>query len=242
MDTLANFVNGQYVAPVDGAYIDNTEPATGCVYGRIPDSNVADVDAAVEAAHKAFPAWRDMPWEQRADILTAIASGIEARLEELAVAEATDNGKPVSLARVVDIPRAASNFKFFAQASSQFASESHAMPGQAINYTLRQPAGVVGCISPWNLPLYLFTWKIAPALATGNCVIAKPSEVTPKTAALLGEICVQAGLPAGVLNILHGRGAQVGSAICNHPGIKAISFTGRHCNRRCDSTGPGTNI
>ncbi len=167
-----------------------------------------------------------MPLEARADILYAIAQGIEARLDDLALAESVDNGKPVSLATSVDIPRAASNFKFFAHACSQFASESHSMTQTATNYTLRQPIGIVACISPWNLPLYLFTWKIAPALAAGNCVIAKPSEVTPKTAELLGEICQQAGLPNGVLNILHGTGASVGSAICNHPKVKAISFTG----------------
>ena len=148
------------------------------------------------------------------------------RLEELASYESIDNGKPVSLARTVDIPRAASNFKFFAHACSQFSSESHSMTESATNYTLRQAIGVVACISPWNLPLYLFTWKIAPALAAGNCVIAKPSEVTPKTAELLGEICHRAGLPNGVLNILHGTGASVGAAICDHPKIKPISPQG----------------
>ena len=226
MDSLRNFIDGNYRAPVNQNYIDNIEPATGQVYGQIPNSDRDDVDLAVEAAEKAFPTWHAMPIEQRADILYAIGEGIEARLDELARAEAVDNGKPVSLARNVDIPRAASNFKFFAHACSQFASESHSMTGVATNYTLRQAIGVVACISPWNLPLYLFTWKIAPALAAGNCVIAKPSEVTPKTAELLGEVCQRAGLPNGVLNILHGTGASVGSAICNHPKVKAISFTG----------------
>lgn len=226
MDIIANFINGQYHAPLGENYLDNIEPATGLVYGKIPDSEKADVELAVAAAKKALPAWQAMPLEQRADMLSAIAQEIEARIDELAMAEAIDNGKPVSLARAVDIPRAASNFKFFAHACSQFASESHAIAGTAINYTLRQPVGIVGCISPWNLPLYLFTWKIAPALAAGNCVIAKPSEVTPKTAALLGEICQKAGLPDGVLNILHGSGAKVGQAICQHQEIKAISFTG----------------
>ncbi len=225
MDILQNFIDGNYQAPVNGNYLDNIEPATGKVYGQVPNSDLDDVNLAVQAAERALPLWKNMPLEARATILTAIASGIEARLDELAMAESMDNGKPVSLATVVDIPRAASNFKFFAQACTQFSSESHAMPN-AINYTLRQPMGIVGCISPWNLPLYLFTWKIAPALAAGNCVIAKPSEVTPKTAALLGEICQQAGLPAGVLNILHGNGANVGTAICQHEKIKAISFTG----------------
>lgn len=226
MDILRNFIDGLYQAPVSQNYIDNIEPATGQVYGQIPNSDGADVDLAVEAAEKAFPAWQAMPIEQRADILYAIGLGIEANLDGLARAESIDNGKPVSLASTVDIPRAASNFKFFAHACSQFASESHSMAQSATNYTLRQAIGVVACISPWNLPLYLFTWKIAPALAAGNCVIAKPSEVTPKTAELLAGICQQAGLPNGVLNILHGLGSSVGSAICNHPKVKAISFTG----------------
>ena len=226
MDIIANFINGKYQAPTSQHYLENIEPATGQVYGKIPDSDNNDVELAVAAAKKALPAWRAMPLEQRADMLNAIAQEIEARIDDLAMAEAIDNGKPVSLARTVDIPRAASNFKFFAHACSQFASESHAMADTAINYTLRQPIGIVGCISPWNLPLYLFTWKIAPALAAGNCVIAKPSEVTPKTAALLGEICQKVGLPDGVLNILHGKGASVGQAICQHKDIKAISFTG----------------
>tara|TARA_R110000737_G_scaffold77432_3_gene108593 strand:+ start:1713 stop:3155 length:1443 start_codon:yes stop_codon:yes gene_type:complete len=226
MDIIANFIDGQYQAPRLQQYLDNIEPATGKVYGQIPDSSSDDVEIAVAAATKALPAWRALPLEIRADYLTAIAQEIEQRIDELALAEAIDNGKPISLARSVDIPRAASNFKFFAHACSQFASESHAMAGSAINYTLRQPVGVVGCISPWNLPLYLFTWKIAPALAAGNCVIAKPSEVTPKTAAMLGEICQKVGLPNGVLNILHGTGANVGQAICQHDEVKAISFTG----------------
>ncbi|TWX55645.1 aldehyde dehydrogenase [Colwellia hornerae] len=223
---IENFIDGKYQAPVNNNYLDNIEPATGLIYGQIPNSDVADVEQAVTAAQQALPAWRALDLEQRADYLIAIAQEIENQLESLALAEATDNGKPVALARMVDIPRAASNFKFFAHACSQFASESHAIANSAINYTLRQPVGIVGCISPWNLPLYLFTWKIAPALAAGNCVIAKPSEVTPKTAAMLGAICQKVGLPNGVLNILHGSGASTGSAICNHPKISAISFTG----------------
>ena len=226
MDILQNFIDGNYQDPVNKSYLDNIEPATGLVYGQTPNSCQADVELAVNAAEKALPQWRAMPLEQRADILYAIAQGIESQLDQLALAESIDNGKPISLTKTVDIPRAASNFKFFAHACSQFASESHSMTGMATNYTLRQAVGIVGCISPWNLPLYLFTWKIAPALAAGNCVIAKPSEVTPKTAALLGEICQAAGLPKGVLNILHGTGARVGAEICNHKKIKAISFTG----------------
>jgi len=223
---IDNFIDGKYQAPLSNQYLDNYEPATGLVYGKIPNSDSADVEQAVAAAERALPAWRNLGLEQRADYLMAIAQEIENQLEPLALAEAIDNGKPVALAKMVDIPRAASNFNFFAHACSQFASESHAIANTAINYTLRQPVGIVGCISPWNLPLYLFTWKIAPALAAGNCVIAKPSEITPQTAAMLGVICQKVGLPKGVLNILHGKGASVGSAICNHPKVKAISFTG----------------
>ena len=226
METLANFIDGEYCPPVNHNYLDNIEPATGLVYGQIPNSDEEDLTLAINAAETALPAWRNLSLEQRSEVLFNIARGIEDNIDALANAEAVDNGKPISLASSVDIPRAASNFKFFAHACSQFASEAHNMTGSAINYTLRQPIGIVGCISPWNLPLYLFTWKIAPALASGNCVIAKPSEVTPKTAYLLGKICQQAGLPKGVLNILHGSGASIGSAICNHPKVKAISFTG----------------
>jgi aminomuconate-semialdehyde/2-hydroxymuconate-6-semialdehyde dehydrogenase len=226
VDRLANYINGVSRPPVNGAYLDNIEPATGRVYSLVPDSDGADVEEAVQGAERAGPAWKAMPAEGRAKILNAIADGIERRLEELARAEAVDNGKPITLARTLDIPRAATNFRFFAAAITQFASEAHVTGGEALNYTLRDPIGIVGCISPWNLPLYLFTWKIAPALAAGNCVMAKPSEVTPMTAHLLGAICTEAGLPPGVLAILHGRGAEVGRAIVTHPKVKAISFTG----------------
>lgn len=226
METLHNYIDGEQVAPAGGHYLDNTEPATGQVYSRIPASAAADMDAAYDAAHAAFPAWSRLTGDERARWLNRLADLVDRDAEVLARAEATDNGKPVSLARSVDIPRAAANLRFFAAAASQFASESHAMGGAAINYTLRQPIGVVGCISPWNLPLYLFTWKIAPALAAGNTVVAKPSEVTPMTAYLFGKLCEEAGLPRGVLNIVHGNGAEIGRALVEHSGIKAISFTG----------------
>ncbi|MBL0181652.1 MAG: aldehyde dehydrogenase [Chitinophagaceae bacterium] len=223
---LENFIGGNFIGPLSGNFIDNINPATGAVYGQIPDSNTRDIDAAVKAAKKAFPEWAVMPVEKRFAILNKIAEIIDENLEELAIAETTDNGKPLWLSKAVDIPRASSNFRFFATGIMHFANESHAMEDKAINYTLRQPIGIVGCISPWNLPLYLFTWKIAPALAAGNCVIAKPSEVTPVTAFLLGKICKEAGLPDGVLNIVHGLGQHCGEAIVKHPDIKAISFTG----------------
>ncbi len=226
MEKLQNFINGNYQAPIDGDYLDNFEPATGKVYSLIPNSNEKDVELAVKAAEKAFPIWSKMSIDERSSILLKLSKGIEDRIDEFVAAESRDNGKPISLAAHVDIPRAVSNFHFFATAIEHFASESHNMEGVGINYTLRKPIGIVGCISPWNLPLYLFSWKIAPAIAAGNCVIAKPSEITPYTAYLLGQVAKDAGLPDGVLNILHGLGTTVGDAIVKHPKITAISFTG----------------
>ncbi len=226
MIKIENYIGGELVAPISSGYLDNFEPATGEVYSQIPDSDERDVERAVEAAKAAFPAWSMTPAEERFAILMRLVALIERDLESLALAESTDNGKPVSLARSLDIPRAASNFRFYATAAMHTANESHDSTGVAINYTLRQPLGVVGCISPWNLPLYLFTWKIAPAIAAGCTVVAKPSEVTPMTAYLLSKLCIEAGLPSGVLNIVHGTGPQVGSAIVAHPEVKAISFTG----------------
>ncbi len=225
MEIIQNYIGGQFVPPLNGQYLDNFNPATGELYGRIPDSGPEDVEAAVQAAAAAFPAWAALPPEQRHDILRAVSDGITANLDRLAEAESLDSGKTIATARTVDIPRAAQNFKFFATALLHFASESHHIPG-ALGYTLRQPVGIVGGISPWNLPLYLFTWKVAPALAAGNCVIGKPSEVTPYTAYLLGEICNAAGMPPGVFNIVHGLGPRAGEAIVRHPQIKAVSFTG----------------
>lgn len=223
---LENYIGGHFIGPLSGQFIDNVNPATGEVYGQVPDSNTKDIDLAVAAAAKAFPQWSVTPPEKRFAILNRIAELIDTHLDELAIAETNDNGKPLWLSKSMDIPRASSNFRFFATAIMHFANESHAMEDKGFNYTLRQPIGIVGCISPWNLPLYLFTWKIAPALAAGNCVIAKPSEVTPVTAFLLGRICKEAGLPDGVLNIVQGTGPHCGEAIVAHPSIKAISFTG----------------
>jgi aminomuconate-semialdehyde/2-hydroxymuconate-6-semialdehyde dehydrogenase len=223
---IENYIGGKLAAPVSGQYLDNFNPATGEVYSLIPDSDETDVAAAVEAAKKAFPAWSKMSAERRHDILMKIVSLIERDSDALAEAESIDNGKPLSLAKRVDIPRAVSNFKFYATAAMHTATEAHETVGQAINYTLRQPLGVVGCISPWNLPLYLFSWKIAPALAAGCTVVAKPSEITPMTAYLLSKICIEAGLPEGVLNIVHGLGAKAGAGVVSHKDVKAISFTG----------------
>jgi aminomuconate-semialdehyde/2-hydroxymuconate-6-semialdehyde dehydrogenase len=223
---LENYIGGDLIAPLNGKFIDNINPATGEVYGHIPDSDTKDVEAAIHAAQKAFSSWSITPVEERFKTLNRIAELIDENLDELALAETNDNGKPLWLSKKVDIPRASANFRFFATGIMHFATESHNMEDKAVNYTLRQPIGIVGCISPWNLPLYLFTWKIAPALAAGNCVLAKPSEVTPVTAYLLSKICKEAGLPDGVLNIIHGIGPNAGEAIVSHPEVKAISFTG----------------
>jgi aminomuconate-semialdehyde/2-hydroxymuconate-6-semialdehyde dehydrogenase len=223
---IKNYINGALVPAESGAYLDNYQPATGKVYSYLPDSGEEDVQKAVAAAQTAFPEWSRSNPRKRFSLMMRIADIIEQHLEEFARAESADNGKPVTMARSVDIPRATQNFRFFATSILHFSSESHPMAGEAINYTLRQPLGTVACISPWNLPLYLFTWKIAPALATGNCVVAKPSELTPMTAYLLSKACIEAGLPAGVLNIVHGLGPKTGQAMVDHPEVKAISFTG----------------
>jgi len=224
---LENYIGGELVQPASGEYLDNFDPSTGRVYSLIADSDDRDVHLAVEAASAAFPAWSTTSPEDRHDILMRLVGLIERDLEPLALAESIDNGKTVAIARRLDIPRAALNFKFYATAAMHSANESHDSVGQdAINYTLRQPLGVVGCISPWNLPLYLFTWKIAPAIAAGCTAVAKPSEVTPMTAYMLSKLCIEAGLPAGVLNIVHGLGPKVGSAIVAHRDVKAITFTG----------------
>ncbi|HEY6977099.1 MAG TPA: aldehyde dehydrogenase [Chitinophagaceae bacterium] len=223
---LENYIGGNLIGPLSGKFIDNINPAIGEVIHQTPDSNERDVEIAVDAAQQAFPEWSVTPVEKRFQILNRIAQLIDENPDQLALAETNDTGKPLWLSKTLDIPRASSNFRFFATGIVHFASESHQMEDRAINYTLRQPLGIVACISPWNLPLYLFTWKIAPAIAAGNCVIAKPSEITPLTAFLLSRICKEAGLPDGVLNILHGTGNTTGEAIIKHPGIKAISFTG----------------
>ncbi|MDC1068723.1 aldehyde dehydrogenase [Candidatus Kapabacteria bacterium] len=227
MQKILNYINGELVEPNSKKWIDNIDPATGDVYSLIPDSDSSDIDSAARAAKDAFPAWANTSNEERYRVLNKLVELIKENADELALAESIDNGKPLKLAQKVDIPRAWQNFEFFATGIMHFASESHNMQAaNTINYTLRQPIGVVGCISPWNLPLYLFTWKIAPAIAAGNCVVAKPSEVTPMTAYLLSELAIKAGLPKGVLNIVHGLGHKVGDSITRNPEIKAISFTG----------------
>lgn len=226
MQKICNYIDGKLVEPISKKYLDNFNPANGKVYSLIPDSDEKDVEIAYQAAQAAFPLWRDMSKNKRSDYLIKIATLIEKNLDRLALAESIDNGKPLKLAKTVDIPRAAANFHFYGTGILHYSSHAHSMENNAINYTLRQAVGVAGCISPWNLPLYLFSWKIAPALAAGCTVVAKPSEVTPMTAFLLSEICIEAGLPPGVLNIVHGLGGKVGNAIVSHEDIPLISFTG----------------
>jgi aminomuconate-semialdehyde/2-hydroxymuconate-6-semialdehyde dehydrogenase len=226
MQTIRNFIGGEFREPNGGGYLETFEPATGRAYARVPDSDAQDVDAAVAAAQGAFTGWSSTPAPERARLLMRLADLIDRDVERLARAESIDSGKPLALARSLDIPRSAVNFRFFAQAATQSVSEFHETDGRTFNYTLRRPRGVAGLISPWNLPLYLLTWKIAPAVATGNTCVAKPSEVTPMTAYLLGELVKEAGIPPGVINVVHGTGAKAGAALVTHPGVPAVSFTG----------------
>jgi len=226
MQKIRNYINGELVEPVNGNFIENYDPSRGKIYSMIPDSDERDVNQAVIAAKAAFAAWSVTAKDIRSKILLKISGLIEENFEKLAVAESLDNGKTLALAKMVDIPRAIANFNFYGTGILHYSEQAHSMENTAINYTLRQPIGVVACISPWNLPLYSFTWKIAPALAAGCTVVAKPSEMTPMTAYLLSEICIQAGLPKGVLNIVHGLGSKAGNAIISHKDIAAISFTG----------------
>ena len=226
MIQIKNFINGKLVPPNSGEYFENSSPVDGKVYSQIPDSDGTDIDTAVSAAKEAFKTWSKLSKKDRHNHIMRLAVEIDNNFDELVAAESKDNGKPEHLSRSVDIPRASENFRFFATASLHFDSEVHEMDGKALNYTLRQPVGVVGCISPWNLPLYVLTWKIAPALAAGNTVVAKPSEITPLTAYLFSEICQKANFPKGVLNIVHGYGDKVGDALSKHPDVPIISFTG----------------
>tara|TARA_B110000438_G_scaffold56927_1_gene56987 strand:- start:440 stop:1882 length:1443 start_codon:yes stop_codon:yes gene_type:complete len=226
MKKIYNYIDGNLVAPDSGKYLDNYNPANGNVYSLIPDSNDNDINNAVSAAKVAFKIWSKTTKQYRSDVLMKLADKLEESADDLIIAESLDNGKPESLARAVDIPRASENFRFFATAILHFSSEVHDMDGRALNYTLREPVGVAACISPWNLPLYLLTWKIAPALAAGNTVVAKPSEITPMTAFLLSKICIEAGLPKGVLNIIHGLGSSIGDSLTTHIDTPIVSFTG----------------
>jgi len=225
MKRCQHVIGGVARHAASGRWLDVHDPASGRAIGQAAAGDRTDVDAAVAAAVEAFPAWSALPNDRRARWLERLADMLEQRLNLFAEAESRDGGKPIHLAREVEIPRAVANLRFFAHAATQFASESH--HGQAgLNYTLRQPLGAVATISPWNLPLYLFTWKVAPALAAGNTVVAKPSEVTPMSATMLAELAIEIGFPPGVLNLVHGLGRDAGEALVAHPAIKAVSFTG----------------
>jgi aminomuconate-semialdehyde/2-hydroxymuconate-6-semialdehyde dehydrogenase len=226
MEQLTNFINGKFMQPKTEEYLDVFEPATGQVYSKVPNSSSTDIDVAFQAANAAFPGWSELTVTDRSQYLHKIAELLEHQLDDFANYESRDTGKPVTLAQSVDIPRAIANFRFFGDYGPTFKFNSELNSDQSENRVVHAPLGVVGCISPWNLPLYLFTWKIAPALMAGNTVLAKPSEITPYTAYKLGEICVDANLPAGVLNIIHGQGITAGDALINHKGVQAISFTG----------------
>ena len=226
LNKLTNYIGGELRVSANNSFLPVINPTTNDIFAEVADSDATDIDSAIASAKGAFPNWANSSADERSTWLFKIAEGIERRFEEFCKAESLNTGKPLWLCRAVDIPRSISNFRFFASAITQYSSEAHDMPGVAINYTLRQPVGCVACISPWNLPLYLLSWKIAPALAAGNTVVAKPSEVTPYTAYLLSEVCMEIGLPAGVLNIVHGLGHKIGDHITGHRDIKAISFTG----------------
>lgn len=226
MVRIQNFINGEFVKPQNNAFMDNYDPSTGQVYSQLPESDELDVVFAIQAAKKAFEKWSKYTAEERSLWLHRIADAIEARLDDFAEAESRDVGKPLWLAKTLDIPRVIHNFRFFATRILHQEEIATDMDGTALNYTLRHPMGVAGLISPWNLPLYLLSWKIAPAIAVGNTVVCKPSEITPMTAYLLCEVLQKIGFPPGVINIVHGRGETAGSALVKHPAVPLISFTG----------------
>ncbi len=222
---ILNFIGGEYSGARSGKFLNNTNPATGEAMGELPDSDAVDVVMAIQAAHRAAEKWAKTPSAERSRLLNLIADRIEQRADEFAKLEALDVGKPKWLAREVDVPRAILNFRFFAAKILTEETGGFDSDGALVQYSLRQPVGVCGLISPWNLPLYLLTWKLAPCLAMGNAAVCKPSELTPLTAHLLSEI-VSDILPPGVCNIVYGRGETAGAALVQHPGVPLISFTG----------------
>jgi aminomuconate-semialdehyde/2-hydroxymuconate-6-semialdehyde dehydrogenase len=226
LTTLGNCINGRFWPPSGGGYLEDIEPATDQVIARVPDSGPRDVAQAVAAAGQAFPAWAERSVAERAECLERLAGLVARDADRLAKLESADTGKPVGLARDIDMVRARSNLTFFAAAMQQWTSPGHDMGSVGFNYTRREPIGTVALITPWNLPLYLLTWKLAPALVTGNCVVAKPSELTPLTADALCALAAEAGLPDGVFNLVHGTGPGCGQALVDHPEVRAISFTG----------------
>ncbi len=226
LQQIENFIAGRWTPPRGAEYLTSDNPSRGEAHLRLPRSGAADVAQAVQAAQAAFPAWSSLRAEERADWLVRIADGIEKRADEFAEAESLDQGKPVKLAKDMDIARAATNFRFFAGVIRQELSVAAPLDARTFSYVRREPIGVTGLISPWNLPLYLLTWKLAPALAYGNTAVAKPSELTSLTASLLAEVLREIGLPAGVVNLVFGLGAEAGQALVEHPDVPVISFTG----------------
>ena len=225
MDDLRNYIGGQFLTHSGGQWMDNPEPATGSHICRIPLSDASDVDAAVDAARVAQPAWGALSHSERADWLDRIADALEARYEEIAALESRDTGKPISLARTVDAHRSVSNFRFFAGILREHEGEVFEM-ASATNYVVNKPVGVGALITPWNLPLYLLSWKVAPAIGMGNTVVCKPSELTPMTADLMMRVIDEVGLPAGVVNLVHGDGAGAGAPLVAHSDVDLVSFTG----------------
>ena len=223
---LKNYINGKFVNAISNKTLNNFNPSTGEQIQKFPDSNVDDVNIAVKKAKEAFQIWKTKSIKYRSEFLINLGSEIKNNAEKIAIAESIDTGKPEWLSKDLDIPRAAENMFFFGNSIRHFFSEFHNMDNSAFNYTLRQPIGVVGCISPWNLPLYLLTWKIAPAIATGNTVVAKPSELTPYTAFIFSKLCEKINFPKGVINIVHGLGKTAGDAIVKHKDVPVITFTG----------------
>jgi len=232
MREIKHFINGEYTVSESGQTFESIHPCTGEVIAIVHEGGKTEIDAAVAAARAALRGpWGKMTTAQRAEILYKVADGIQARFQEFLEAECQDTGKPYSIASHIDIPRGAANFKVFADAVKNEATEAFEMPTPdgtgAINVAVRKPKGVIGVISPWNLPLLLMTWKVGPALACGNTVVVKPSEETPVTTALLGEIMNEAGVPAGVYNVVHGFGPDsAGEFLTMHPDVDAITFTG----------------
>lgn len=223
MILVRNYVNGIFVDSKET--IEDINPATSEVIATIPRSNLNDVNEAVLAADKARDNWSSLSLDERRKWLEKIANALEARSEEIAKLESLDTGKPIKIARAVDASRSVANFRFFAEFSKDFHEQKFLME-DATNHVIFKPVGIAGLITPWNLPLYLLSWKIAPAIVMGNTVVAKPSELTPLTANLLAEVFDEVGLPAGVVNIVHGFGHETGQAIVSHPLVNLISFTG----------------
>lgn len=226
MEKILNYIGGELIEPENGLFLDNENPSRGEVYSLVPDSREKDVLKAISEAKQAFPSWSQTPLEQREKVLRKLADLIDENKEKLILAESTDNGKPVSLAGAVDIPRSSANIRYYCSAMNSFTGQQFETDQKAMNLVVRSPRGVIGIISPWNLPLYILTWKVAPALIAGNTVVAKPSEVTPMTAYIFSQLCIEAGLPKGVLNIVHGLGPNIGDTLNTHPDVAAISFTG----------------